>query len=486
MKSTTRVLSLGVPVLLAAAAIPAARAEFLEERTTRNLVPIQYGVGTTRLDGMGLRLAARDENNEINLLDYGDNPAGLLTDKDAWSVDVRLSHRERVERNPALSGFDFNGNTYSVLAGYRSSGIQAMAGGYDYVDSRIRQKDNSPTEYKDSQYRFLFNRMVRKFSFGFEFRYGDESEDLINPGRIYFIEHTAKNYKGIVGLSYPIHEYVTVAGLGNLRRASITGEASSDAHLDTFDWSRPSGGLEGQLFVNHPRVQGGASIGKTKGAGEETVAIGWSPLFVFNPSNNFVRFDKRVFTEKRDQSTFRTRWDFELVPDFATLSGSFNNESSDGEIRNIPTVVGSRSAISESFDASELAVGAGLLMLDQRLFAGAELRRQEQTYEDKDPLTGYKQDLSINGFNFGFEYLVLENLATRAGFGVRSEDRGDSRDPEETSGGTGSHGATTASFGLGLVPAGGILQLDAAYSADVSSGWDVDQNHFSLYARLLF
>jgi hypothetical protein len=482
--ATSRLLVLAL--FLAPVLPPPAGAEFLEQRLRANLVPIIYGPGTTRLDGMGLQLAARDENNEINLFDYGDNPAGLLADRDAWSLDFRASHRERLEKNPDLPGFDYRGNSYSFLAGYRRTGVHAIGGGIDYFDSTVRERNTTPTVFKNTQYRLLYNRMFDRLGVGLEFRYANESENLINSTELYSIEHGTDAYTGLLGVSYSVNEFITVAGRGDLRRAGITGESRSDAHLDTYDWDRPSGGLEGQVFVHHPRVQGAVSLGKSDGAGEENVQVGWSPLFVFNPSNTFVRFEKRVLTETRDASRFRTRWDYDVLPGSATLSASYNREKTEAEVRTIPIVTASLDRLQEEFEVSDLGVGASLLLFEQRLFLGGELHRQEQSYLDRDDQLGFTQDLNVNSLNIGAEYLVLETFAARAGFGLRTEDRADTRDPGETSGATGSETATTASLGVGLVPSGGILQLDAAYSADVSSGWDIDQSQFSLYARLLF
>jgi hypothetical protein len=473
-----------LPLAIAFLASPL-RAEILEERLQGNLVPIQYGAGTTRLDGMGLSLAGRDENNEINLFDFGLNPAGLLSDRDAWSIDVRLAHHERAERNPALPGFEFRGNTYSLLAGYRNPGLQAVAGGFDYFDTVVDSRTDIQTQFKNTQYRFLFNRQISKIGLGLEFRYASETEDLINPRRIYFIEHNTDVFTGIVGLSYDVHPYVTVAGLGNLRRASVTGESAADDHLDVFDWSRPSGGAEAQIFVNHPRLHGAAIFGRTEGAGEEIGTFGWSPLFVYNPSPYFIRFEEQVFTEEHEKQEIRTRWELEILPDVASISAAWNDATTKGEIRTVPAVLGSRQPLKDQFDASDVAVGGSLYLFEQRLFLGGEVHHQEQTYTDI-RIDGYARQLKLTSFNIGSEYLVFENFAARVGLGVRSEDRIDSRDPEETSGATGTKSATMASIGLGLVPSGGILQLDAAYSTDVSSGWNIDQSQFSLYARLLF
>ena len=204
-------------------------AELIESRIGQEPVRLTYGPGTTRLDGMGLRIAAPDENNEINLFDFGGNPAGLLTDRDAWSIDFRMAHAEYVERDPRLSGFDYKGNTYSFLGAYRKTADQAFAGGYDLIQSSLRRADTPRSDFENIRYRFLYNRFFGKASFGFELRYENEIEDLVNPRLIYYIEHNTDAFVGVAGLSYPVQEYVTLAARGDIRRSQVNGTAQSDA-----------------------------------------------------------------------------------------------------------------------------------------------------------------------------------------------------------------------------------------------------------------
>ena len=125
--------------------------------------------------------------------------------------------------------------------------------------------------------------------------------------------------------------------------------------------------------------------------------------------------------------------------------------------------------------------------MNQRLFLGGEFHRFNDKLTDLDVLEGYVRERTTSTMSVGGEYLLFENLAIRNGWAFRSDDRkASSENPDFEPGLTGSNSATTASFGLGLVPGGGILQLDAAYSLDVSSDLDIDQSGFALYARLLF
>ncbi len=475
----------GVSVLLPAPAL--VHAELIEQRIGLEPIRLSFGPGTTRLDGMGLDISAPDENNEINLLDYGDNPAGLLSDRDAWSIDFRSSHREYVERDARLSGFDYKANTYSLLAAYRKTSHQAFAGGFDLVESSTRLRGTPRIDFENIRYRFLYNRLFGKASFGFEFRFENEIEDQINPQSIYFIEHDARSMVGVAGVAYPIHEFVTVAARGDIRRTQIDGVAKSDAFRDEFDWDRPSGSAAAQVFVNHPRVTGGASLGRTEGAGRERVRVAWSPLFVFNPSIRFVRFERETLTEKMSSDRFSTRWQFEAVPGFLSLTGALTTVSGSQQVTSVQTVAGSRLSSSTETDDSDFGLGGNLLLANERLFLGGEFHSVSAKLVDLDPLDGFTLERTVSTVSVGGEYLFHENFAVRNGWGVRTEDRsGASDSPGFDPGVTGSYSATMASFGLGFVPRGGALQLDAAFSTDLSSDLDISQRGFSLSARLLF
>lgn len=467
----------------------AARAELLEERLILQHASLLYGPGTTRLDGMGLRFAARDENNEINLLDFGDNPAGLLADRDSWSLDTNFSHQELGERSPDSFGFNFRSNSYSLLGAYRRPGVHAFAGGVDFFESRIFEEGRPLADFSNSQYRLLYNRQFGRYGLGLEFRYRGEREKLLQPGAIYLIPRSTQAATGVVGVSALVTPGITVAGRADLRRATLDGESKTDDHDDTFTWKRPNGSASGQLFVDYPRVKGGVDVGQLNGAGEENLDASWSALFVYNPTAYPVRIEKTTMTEKQEVTHLRTRWQLEVIPEVANVFAAYGERNA-----TITTVVAAgvdngRISADETLDRSELSFGGSLTLLQERVLVGAEYWSEDVDYEDTHPLTGSTRGLSTSGIRAGAEFLALPNLAVRAGLGRRTDERTASA-PERNlafePGQIGSFDATTVSLGLGLVPTGGILQLDAAYMVDVQSEADVRQNQFSLSLRALF
>lgn len=438
-----------------------------------------YGSGTARLDGMGLSLAVRDENDEINLFDYGDNPAGLLTDRDAWSVDFRFGHDELRELSPELNGFLFKSNSYTFF-GTTRSGQQAFGGGADYLDSSIERRTGPQAGYKNGRLRFIYGRQAAKFDIGAELRYLSEDQSISDLSTIYPISHSTGTVTGLVGLSYRVHEHIRIAGRGTLRSTTIDGVAATDSHNDQFTWDRPAGSLEGQLFVSSPGLEGAVTLGRLEGAGEENLDASWSLLFDFNPTLRPVEFSRRTFTEELAASRFRTRWRYDITPDFLTLAASFDRQTSTRVSTASRLTLGSEpsSDVKQSF--SDLGLGGSLHLLRDRLLVAGEFHAVVDEFENRDPFEGYQNKETSTNLGFGVEYLVRENFAARAGIRVRNDDR----DFEQ--GLSGTYGSSAASFGIGLIPSGGALQLDASYSRQLGSELDIEENHVTMYARLLF
>lgn len=481
---------LAVPVLVATMAT-VSPAQILEDRLLREPIGPDLGWGQTRLDGMALRFAAPDENSEVNLFDFGDNPAGLLDDRDAWSIDTRWGHRERFDRHPDRRGLEFNGNNYSFFGSVRRAGHQAFGGGIDYIDTRISSRGSIPTQYKLTRYRLVYNHHFGRLQSAFEIRHHSEGEERLGDA-FYQIEHESSGMTGILGLSYAVHKWVTLAGRGALNRSDISGRAAGDSYEDTFDWERPSGSVDGQAFVHHPRLRGAVSFGRGEGAGEEILNAAWSPLFIYNPTTLFVRFSATTFTEEEEYNEFRTRWDADVIPGQLQVSGLLATRNRDYSAQAEPTVLGSRGTRTLTLDQSLYGIGGSTKLLSQRLLLGAEISGSKETFEDFDVLAGYREETTTSQFSAGGEFLLSESLALRSGLTFRSTDINDT-DPDPSINPPGfvsraqDGGAEQLlSLGAGWMPSGGILQLDAAYTIGIASDYDISQNQVSLYARLLF
>ncbi|TPW15584.1 MAG: hypothetical protein FD129_862 [bacterium] len=465
-------------------------AGLLNERISREPFGLGFGPGQVRLDGMGLSIAAPDENNEINLFDFGDNPAGLLSDRDSWSVDARYSHRERFDRDSGSRGIEILGDIYSALGAFRSSGTSAVGVEIDYLDTKLQTGAGDAYKYKQNQFRLLYNQMFGGLGAGLEFRYQDESEDQTAGDNFYAIEHNSARLTGLLGLSYEVHRYASLAARGAVERGNIEGRASGDSYDDSFDWEQPAGSVEGQLFVHHPRVTGAVTYGVTEGAGEETINAAWSPLFVFNPGPYYVEFESTTFTDKSEVDLLRTRWEFQVVPQVARIAASYTTSGRDYSVTANPLVVGSRNDRELTDDQSQFGLGASLTVLKDRLLIGTEYGQLSYSLEDLDPLTGYVEDTTIGQFSLGGEYLAADNLALRTGLSFRSIDRDDTLSPtpaqDYQARRQGSVSEQLLSLGAGWVPRGGTVEVDASFTTGIGSDYEITQNHVSLYARVLF
>ncbi|MDZ4804327.1 MAG: hypothetical protein SGI90_05660 [Candidatus Eisenbacteria bacterium] len=487
-KSRRLVASFSVVLCLATAGPSAAG--LLNERISREPFRIGFGPGQARLDGMGLSIAAHDENNEINLFDFGDNPAGLLSDRDSWSVDARYSHQERFDRDPGSHGIEYLGDLWSLLVAFRNSGSRAVGVELDYLDTKLQTGAGNSYKYKQKQYRLLYNQMFGRLAGGVEFRYQDELEDQTGGEDFYSIEHNAASLTGLLGLSYEFHQWASLSARGAIERTNIDGRASSDSYDDRFDWAQPAGSIEGQLFVHHPRLTGAVTYGLTQGAGEEKVNAAWSPLFIFNPGPYYVEFESKTFTEDNEINLLRTRWEYQVVPDVARLAASYSASGRDYKAISNPLVIGSRTERTVTDDQNQFGLGGSVTLLKARLLLGAEYGRVAYSLEDIDPLTGFTEDTTIGQFSVGGEYLAADNLALRTGLSFRSIDREDRVSPtpdvDYLTRRQGGVSEQLLSVGGGWVPRGGAVQVDAAFTTGIGSDYELKQKHVSLYARILF
>ena len=115
--------------------------------------------------------------------------------------------------------------------------------------------------------------------------------------------------------------------------------------------------------------------------------------------------------------------------------------------------------------------------MDEEMRFHLQMEAEKLEREGWDPVTAKREDL---GFRLGGEYLLGESLAGRLGLvhsiqnftvdGAKSED----------------FNGTYVAAGLGIIPDGGIWQLDLSYGVMVDSDLDTDNSRFSAYLKYLF
>ena len=255
------------------------------------------GPGQVRLKGMGgFQIAVPDENNEINLWDYAQNPAGYGDDRDSWGLDTRYTHDEFVDRSLTSTRDDLNFNTGFLELGYRRPGKIGVGGRLIYSELDARIVEAASTSYQLSGFSLFINKYFGQnvsVGAGFTSR-GDTRDEVTNA--VYNINHSGSRVNGILGVAYTPVEGVLLGGKAELGQSTIDGESIGPFHTDTFEWTRPTSLVAVHGFLSRGRVNRGADFSRGNLEGDETVRASWSERFVFNPTNEVITFDATTFT----------------------------------------------------------------------------------------------------------------------------------------------------------------------------------------------
>lgn len=466
--------------VLAAGAVPV-RAQLVFERLALIPARVETGEGTVRLDGMGgFETAVADENHELNLLDFSRNPAGFGDDRDSWTVDLRFSHQELLERNANLSGNDIRLNSGAFMLGYHLPRKLGVGGKINFAEVQARDETLTRENYDVVGLslvvsKYLFNWLAA----GVEIIRDDEGEDVFSR-KIYNISHQSSSLRGGAGIGLHFVRGVTLGARGQVISNQIDGESRSSTHTDTFDWKRP--GVLGSVHgtVSRGRLHGAVDYTRQDLEGEESVELSWSERFIFNPIDVDYTAETTTFSEDRVDNEFRTRWRLEVVPHRVNVS--FAYVSGDGEFTVVtnPNALGSLPAGTVTSSHSAAIGGASVVVLDHRLLLAGELKTSssEVGFGDRDTSRLSKRDLFV--VRGGGEYLLGENVVGR--FGLNQSWESFTFDGAESE----DFATTNVAVGLGLLPAGAIWQLDLAYDVNVSSDLDTDWSRFSAYLKYLF
>jgi hypothetical protein len=326
--------------------------------------------------------------------------------------------------------------------------------------------------------RYFFPR----FSAGLRLALTDEAESVFSP-RVYNISHESTLIHAGLGGTYLLARGVTVGARGEIISSQVDGTSRGPFHTDTFDWSRPGGLVSFHGFIDRGRVQGGLDYAHRKIKGEESVAISWSQRFGYNPTDEVVRFDTDTFTEDRADDSFRARVRLDVIPNRLILSGAVLSAQQDFSVIQNPNIIGSRSEQDVSAEGNAFVLGVSSTQLRERLLLAAEMKVSSS--EVSGFSDGIKSELDENVFRVGGEYLAGEVLVGRLGFArtlatdkttVLADDAVSERDMDRS----------TVSAGLGVVPSGGIWQLDLAFDVDVNAETNNDRSRFSAYVKYLF
>lgn len=466
--------------LLLLGALPAG-AQLVFDRLALLPARVETNEGTVRLDGMGgFETAVVDENNELNLYDFSRNPAGYGDDRDSWTIDLRYSHQELLERDPTLPRNDLRLNNGAFLLGYHAPGKLGVGGKINFAQVQARDATAARQKYDVVGLNLTISKYLFKWlAAGVAVTQDDEAEDVFSR-KIYNISHDSKVVRGGAGVGLHFIRGVTLGFRGEVISNKIDGASRSSTHTDTFDWKRPGGLWSVHGAVNRGRLHGALDYTRQDVEGEETVDISWSERFVYNPIDVDYTARLTTFTEDRTDKELRTRWRLEVIPHRLNVSAAYLKGDGDFTVVTNPNALGSLSPGTVTSSSRAAIAGASMVLADRRLLVAGEIKSasSEAGFESRDESSQSKRDeFLVRG---GCEYLLGETFVGRLGLsqgwesftvdGAKSDD----------------YATTNVAVGLGLLPAGAIWQLDLAYDVTVSSDLETDWSRFSAYVKYLF
>ncbi|MBU1700512.1 MAG: hypothetical protein KJ970_02905 [Candidatus Eisenbacteria bacterium] len=415
------------------------------------------GPGSTRLDGMGrLELVIEDENNEINLSDYGGNGAGVILDKDRWSVETWSQFGNRLQDPREQTRRRFVTGSFGTDIIYRLQGKRAYGLYGDWRRLQGSRNYGDVYEVKGSTWHLFYNE--RPFSWmAAAITYGGvaENEDRVSDD-VFSLKHRVSRPKGQVALAFLINRF-QAGWTWDFLRGNINGKSRDAAafHTDTFTWYRPLNTMGFQLVYHQSEdLQGGVFIRTYKIDGAEKAEISWSDRFPDNGGRQNFQIETTSFIENEDYRILGTRWLYKLK-DRYRLGASITQESRSWRVEEGVNFKGTRRAEDVESDAVRLGLGASATFLRDRVQVGIEgyLERGDMTSREmRDVADRSWEDLSVR---LGGEVFWKRNLVLRAGAIFESLDLDVDLPATRQNG-------TLYTVGASYLPRGGLFQLDGA------------------------
>lgn len=499
-----------VVVAVALAALPVlpgtAGAQYLTFDAAERGQVISVARPSLRLDAMGgLYLVVPDENNELNLSDFGGNLAGVLSDRQGWSVESWLGRDNSYEDlNETYLGEDVRQRTRFDLVGggldvvYRRKARSALGLNLAWqgYDARLTYGPNS--QVTGPGFQAFGNQVFGPVTAAVGVSMASDKESIADnqdpsAADVFAISHESKTRRLTVAAAWDLKRAGMLLGAqvdADQVRIDGSSEDRSGYHADNFDWRRPA--TQMSLTLVRPEGLGsfafGVNLGRLRREGTEEAEISWSDRFPDNPGR--VNFAALVptFTEKESGWSAEGRASWRFAPHLQLSGGglyrSFESDVTESANANF---VGSRSQ--ESADVTVWRVGAGLgavLLQDGRLRVGLETAVDGGQLDSVRPRESTTQETLSFDARTGVEYLFARDLVVRAGYQRMAKDHAVG---EPASLGQ-SNGVTV---GFGYAPRGGLIVLDTILQVwreypDVPGDLDreADARYLAVSARLLF
>jgi len=462
-------------------------AQLLLDRLVTGSIPAAVELTSVRLDGMGnFQTAVRDENRQINLWDFSRNPAGFGDDRDSWSGEFIYDHNESNSNNDYLRADDLKGNDIGMQFGYHRPSRMGLGGFVTYNKTSAQSFPDVGTNLEVAGWGVMGNKyLMKNLSVGVLFSMRGEQNDALS-GAIYDISHKGSTIRGGGGVAWTALQGLTFAGYGEYNSISRDGTSANGAHSDNFTWDRSGWIWSGEAFLDRGRLKGALDYRESNLDGREEADLSWSERFPFNPTDGSYSQTTPTFSEVLGEKEFRTRWRLDVVPRTVDLSFAYAHLKQNLDVTANPNRIGSLPQRTTDATYRTYIVGGSWTTLQSRLLLAAEYENGSKEVTDTTTETN-RENLDNWVVRAGGEYLIFESLAGRLGVIQENDAYTQSLLGDRT------FKSTFLAIGIGVVPEGGIWQLDLAYQPEIRSkvdpelpGVNRDRSRFSAGVRYLF
>ena len=494
----TRSVWRAVASVCAAAALLAAgsraQAQYIAFESDELGLPFPVQDQVPRLQAMGgLQWIIPDENNELNLSDFGDNVAGVAADKDGWSIDSwygQQRHRSDFlfsQGGPLLAQSEtIRQEVVNTEAVYRNGRGRAIGLFYQWDHQEIDRRLGNDSKTRGPRLGGLWNERVWRFDLGARVTAWSDDQTL-KTADVFDVSHSSQTWIASFGAITELAG-VDLGTQVEINRTRIDGVSRdpSGFHQDDFRWERPS--TKFRISAALPpgsNLEAAVNVSFLRLRGNEEVKISWSDRFPLNPSQFLYVKKAPTFKEEEDGVSLEGRALYWLAGELrATVFGRFEDFSAN--VVEAANFKGSRREQDVEQSTVTLGGGLGTTLLDGKLQIGIE--GQGRFQDTKTALIRSSSDISGRALEgrVGVEWFPRPNLALRGGYGRNAIDT-DLDEPFTLQIGN------VISAGIGYTPRGGMIRVDAVArlvdrTPDEEGGAELenDRIELGLFTRLLF
>jgi len=424
-------------------------------------IAYRFSQNSARVDAMaGIWASLEDESQEINMWDFGENPAGFILDRDAWTGDFWATASNRDRRTATIpssgegaeGGLQISFRSYERALGVEGTLTSATVEGGDGIDFEKHEFSGPFIRLVGNQ--FIGDNLV----FGLGVDLISEEDKVTSPNAL-AIAHDTDRTNWRLGLVYFLGDKIDLGGTLLLSTNSITGESKDGLHRDIYDWDRPvtEFGLQG-IYGPGSDFQVGVFARRTLLDGGEVLDVSWAREFFLNPTEGFdLELRIPIVDEELTQTTLGGRV-LADVGERLQLGGGLTYRATEYDVLAHPTWSRFLSTTDEETTDLEFSAGIGFRP-HSRLGLYGQIDVGDRSTDSIEFESTRTIDTSLTGFRAGVEYFWFNEVALRAGgelltTSVDNAYQGDTTSRERE--------RTRITGGIGWVPRGGVFVLDAA------------------------